>query len=112
MPRGGKRAGAGRPKGAKSVLTEKAIQEAGEGITPLEFMLTILRDDTLKTADRFEAAKAAAPYMHARQMESKIKSENVNFNVSDEPMTEEQWESEFADANPVEASTGAATRLN
>lgn len=43
---------------------------------------------------------------------SKVESENVNFNVSDEPMTEEQWETEFADADTVEASAGAATRLN
>ena len=69
------------------------------------------------------AAKAAADVARQSMMDaakllglvvdrSKVESENVNFNVSDKPMTEEQWESEFADANPVEASTGAATRLN
>ncbi|WP_156795565.1 hypothetical protein [Bradyrhizobium icense] len=29
-------------------------------------MLTLLRDRDLPRADRFEAAKAAAPYVHAR----------------------------------------------
>jgi hypothetical protein len=36
------------------------------GISPLEYMLGLLRNATLPTEDRFEAAKAAAPYVHAR----------------------------------------------
>lgn len=66
MARGGKRPGAGRPKGAKTKITEKALKEAGDGMTPLEFMLGILRDTDESMATRFEAAKAAAPYMHPR----------------------------------------------
>lgn len=33
---------------------------------PLDYMLSLLRDESLDTAQRFEAAKAAAPYVHAR----------------------------------------------
>jgi hypothetical protein len=64
---GGKRPKAGRPKGAVSKLHDKARKEAAKGgITPLDFMLSILRDEDNTTEDRFEAAKAAAPYMHAK----------------------------------------------
>ena len=74
MPRGGPRPNSGRPKGAKTKLTEQAILKAGEGLLPLDYMLSLLRDESLDTAQRFEAAKAAAPYVHARlsQVESTV----------------------------------------
>lgn len=76
--RGGKRQGSGRKKGAATQRTrEIADQAAQDGITPLEFMLKVMRtepDETVKDQRllqsilemRFEAAKAAAPYMHPR----------------------------------------------
>lgn len=65
--RGGKRAGAGRPKGAASRFSEASrIKAAADGITPLEFMLAVLRDEELDRPTRMDAAKAAAPYMHSR----------------------------------------------
>ncbi len=77
--RGGARPNAGRKPGSKSrtVTRTRAIAEAAMagGVTPLEFMLQILRDDSklddpkdqaAKEAMRFEAAKAAAPYIHPR----------------------------------------------
>jgi hypothetical protein len=36
------------------------------GVTPLEFMLALMRDEENPKGMRFEAAKAAAPYIHAR----------------------------------------------
>lgn len=77
MARGGARKGAGRKKGSANRRTAEIAQRAAaEGITPLEFMLKILRDAPPAGADaltllkydalRFEAAKAAAPYMHPR----------------------------------------------
>lgn len=33
---------------------------------PLDYMLSMLRDEKLEPAARFEAAKAAAPYVHAK----------------------------------------------
>ena len=66
MGRGGARAGAGRKPGSKTQLTKQALKRAGEGITPLEYMLQILRDENEDKAQRFEAAKAAAPYVHPR----------------------------------------------
>jgi hypothetical protein len=37
-----------------------------DGISPLDYMLGILRDESMPTDSRFEAAKAAAPYVHAK----------------------------------------------
>jgi hypothetical protein len=37
------------------------------GITPLEFLLSCLRDPGVRFAYKLDAAKAAAPYMHKRQ---------------------------------------------
>lgn len=57
----------GRPKGAINKATkEKRAEIEASGLTPLDFMLGILRDEGKEAAERFEAAKAAAPYVHAR----------------------------------------------
>ncbi len=74
--RGGARPGAGRKKGSATRKTrEIADRAATEGITPLEYMLQVMRspsdheDPRIQTAReqmRFEAAKAAAPYIHPR----------------------------------------------
>lgn len=37
-----------------------------DGITPLEYMLKILRDETADPLRRDDMAKAAAPYVHPR----------------------------------------------
>lgn len=84
-PHGGKRSNAGRKKGVGNKLTEKlkaaALKKADT--TPLEFMLKImlkpepilLPDESILGFARrhefwaeqaFEAAKAAAPYVHAK----------------------------------------------
>lgn len=69
MARGGKRERAGRPKGAKAVVTQEAIRKAGEGETPLEYMLRVMRDEDQATDRRDKMAIGAAPYMHAKAME-------------------------------------------
>lgn len=67
MARGGKREGAGRKAGSVTTKTrEVADRAAAEGLTPLDFMLRILRDEDKADDERFEAAKAAAPYVHAK----------------------------------------------
>lgn len=64
---GGKRPGAGRPKGAASKRTsEIANKAAQEGLTPLEFMMQMLRNEEADIKDRMWAAEKAAPYIHAR----------------------------------------------
>lgn len=85
---GGKRPGAGRKAGVPNKRTA-AIQEAvaSSGITPLDYMLQIMRLEPSKDMPvdqllaaitlRFEAAKAAAPYVHA-----KLSSVELNANIS------------------------------
>jgi hypothetical protein len=64
---GGARSGAGRPKGAASRFNDEArAKAAAEGITPLEYMLKLLRDERQSQEVRIDVAKAAAPYLHAR----------------------------------------------
>lgn len=65
--RGGKRPNAGRKKGSRTTRTQIiAAKATAEGITPLEYMLAILRDEQGDQKDRFAAAMAAAPYIHPR----------------------------------------------
>ncbi len=48
-------------------MNETARKAAAEGgIMPLEFMLNVLRDDNVPREERMDAAKAAAPYVHAK----------------------------------------------
>ncbi len=75
--RGGARKGAGRKPGSATQRTRVIADRAmAEGITPLEYMLQVMRTEPSPEMDmkdmlqaitmRFEAAKAAAPYIHPR----------------------------------------------
>lgn len=67
--RGGARKGAGRPRGAATKRTRAiADRESRKGITPLEVMLTAMREHAKKKDWDAAAsiAKDAAPYMHAK----------------------------------------------
>ena len=67
MARGGKREGAGRPAGAVTKKSREAADAAvNEGLTPLDYMLGILRNDDADPKDRMWAAEKAAPYVHAK----------------------------------------------
>lgn len=65
MARGGKREGAGRKAGAATTRTRQIADAASaEGVTPLEYMLGVLRDEGAPVDRRDAMAKAAAPYIH------------------------------------------------
>lgn len=67
MAKGGKRDGAGRKPGVPNKRTaETAAAVEASGLTPLDYMLSILRDPLMSPDARMDAAKAAAPYVHAR----------------------------------------------
>lgn len=73
----------GRPKGAPNKATAaKAAEIAASGLTPLDYMLGILRDEEQPVAMRFEAAKHAAPFVHPKlsSIEAKVDS-NVKATV-------------------------------
>lgn len=67
MPQGGKRAGAGRPKGVRNVKTERQTSAVkASGLTPLDYMLKVMRDESNEQSIRLDAANKAAPYVHAK----------------------------------------------
>ena len=64
---GGPRPNSGRPKGKPNKATKAREQIiASAGITPLDYMLRILRNEKADDAQRQWAAEKAAPYVHPR----------------------------------------------
>lgn len=73
MASGGYRPSAGRPKGAKApkakpIKVPSDIKTAARksGMTPLDYMLTVMNDVTAESERRDRMAVSAAPYVHAR----------------------------------------------
>lgn len=67
MSRGGSRPGAGRPRGSKNKINQELAQAVErEGLSPLGFLLDILRNESLDVSERLQAAKIACPYVHPR----------------------------------------------
>ncbi|WP_424630723.1 hypothetical protein [Bradyrhizobium sp. SYSU BS000235] len=58
----GKTAAAQTGSNARVTNVRRAIRD----LSPVDYMLSILRDKTQSQVDRMDAAKAAAPYLHAR----------------------------------------------
>ena len=59
-------AGLGRPKGSRNKRTEELLALAGEGESPVEFGLRIMRDQDANLEQRLFAARFIAPYLHSR----------------------------------------------
>jgi hypothetical protein len=55
----------GRQKGGVDKIKREAIRSA-QGIMPLDYMMAIVRNEAEDKTVRLDAAKAAAPYVHAR----------------------------------------------
>ena len=110
----------GRQKGTKNKpkLNPTAIEEAitasvTSGLTPLEYMLTVMRDKTQEYARRDEMAKAAAPYVHARLAATVMKVED---NREDANKSAEELKAEISemlvDLGLVQVPAGVANRSN
>lgn len=96
MAHGGARNGAGRKPSSLTTKTREIAEKAVEGgITPLDYMLTLLRDEGQPSAVRFEAAKAAAPFVHPKL--STVQA-NIEATVG---VTEIEWR--VVDPNPANA---------
>jgi hypothetical protein len=64
---GGARAGAGRPRGSVSRQSIDAVAKAmADGISPVEYMLNIMRNDDADAKERAWAAEKVAPFVHPR----------------------------------------------
>lgn len=83
MARGGKRDGAGRRAGTinKASAAKRAEIEAS-GLTPLDYMLTVMRDEQNPADMRLDAAHKAAPFVHPKlaavEHSGKIDSDNTH----------------------------------
>lgn len=74
----------GRKKGTPNKATvANAAAVAASGLTPLEFLTRNYRDESLDMALRQDAAKAAAPYVHAKratvELTGEVKTKDVTF---------------------------------
>jgi hypothetical protein len=69
MPAGsapGERRG-GRQKGTPNRATAARVAAiAASGMTPLDYLVSVYRDETASRAERLEAASKAAPHVHPR----------------------------------------------
>jgi hypothetical protein len=95
----GKKTG-GRQKGSLNKITcEEREAVAASGLTPLDYMLSVLRDEKQPAARRDDMAKAAAPYVHARLSSAEVKSETtVTYmaRVPEKDATSDQWQARNA----------------
>lgn len=70
MSRGGYRPGAGRPKAGQGATPKQIAQEAKKaGQSPLDYMLSVMRNPEADQARRDRMAIAAAPFVHSRAAE-------------------------------------------
>lgn len=75
MAKGGARPGAGRKPGIPNKRTAETVAAIeASGLTPLDFLLSVMRDTGLSQAERVDAAKAAAPYVHAKLANVELKA--------------------------------------
>ncbi len=80
MAKGGNRPGAGRPKGSRNRRSLELLDWVeSSGKTPLEFLVGVMRNSRRPMAERIDAAKAAAPYCHAKLQSIVLE------NTSDQP---------------------------
>ena len=85
MAHGGARSNAGRKPGSLSRFNREMVERASSGgDLPLDFMLEVMRDESLGIRLRIDAAKAAAPYVHQR-----LSAIAVDLTTSE--VTHEEW---------------------
>jgi hypothetical protein len=84
MPRGGPRPNAGRKPGAAAKkVREAADRLSAEGLTPLDYMIGVLRGDMEFDPVKMDAARSAAPYIHPRLTAVEAKVETTINDLSD-----------------------------
>lgn len=67
----------GRKKGTPNKATAKREAEiAASGLTPLEFLISVMKDEGKPTDTRVDAAKAAAPYVHPKLSSVEVSGKN------------------------------------
>lgn len=101
----------GRKPGSKNKRTKEMLEGAkAGGLMPVDYFLEILRNTKNSTGLRLDAAKAAAPYLHARRA-----AEDKHGNVPQERIIETlpgilRKPKEDEDEGRIEAITGHRSR--
>jgi hypothetical protein len=87
MARGGRREGAGRKPGALTKKTQEIVAAciADGNITPLEYLLQVMRNPNEDAARRLDAAKSAAAYVHPRLSATTVTHDTRNLDDLDTP---------------------------
>lgn len=86
---GGKRPGAGRPRGSRNRRTRETIAAVEQGLTPLAYLTSVYRDESIDIRCRLEAAKAAAPYVHPKLSQIEVQATADLRYLSDEQLEAE-----------------------
>ncbi len=77
MATGAAKAGPGRPKGALGrVSAELREHLLAGGVSPLEYMLKVMRDEQADTERRDKMAAQAAPYIHPKLSSTEVSGED------------------------------------
>ena len=85
MSHGGARAGAGRKPGTINRFSKDLLDKAAQsGQLPVDYLLEVMRDQSLDTRLRIDAAKAAAPYVHQ-------KLSAISVDLAKPDVTHEEW---------------------
>lgn len=66
MPRRGSKLSGGSTPDALATTTSPRSAPADPAQTPLDFLLSIMRDETATRSERVDAANKAAPYLHSK----------------------------------------------
>ena len=95
----------GRQKGALNKATlSRQTDILASGEAPLDYMLRVMRDETVDFGRRDEMAKAAAPYRHARLAAIEHSGEVARPTVVRVPAvadTAEEWLRRYAPLKPA-----------
>ena len=85
MSHGGARAGAGRKPGVINRFSRDLLERAAQsGQLPVDYILEVMRDKSLDTRLRIDAAKAAAPYVHQKRTA-------ISVDVTTPDVSHEEW---------------------
>ena len=101
-----------RPEPAKTV-TEGQVRMAiaSSNLTPLEFMIAVIRNDHLPIPMRMEAARQAAPYLH-RKMPTEVETKDTTEIKFDSEMLKNLSRNELESLKAILEKTGAEVLLN
>lgn len=101
MARGGFRPNAGRPKSAgsaKAIVVPADVKKAARksGMTPLDYMLTVMNDGDAEDARRDRMAIAAAPFVHVKPGDSPIGKKEAAQTAAKSAGAGSDWGSDLA----------------